>query len=210
MRILALILFINVSFAACSRPNDDNRDMGSQSNRQSEMATFGAGCFWCVEAVFQSLNGVHKVISGYSGGQVKDPTYRQVCEGTTGHAEVCQIYFDSEIIGFEELLEIFWSTHDPTTLNRQGNDVGTQYRSAIFYHSESQKNLSEEYKSALNTSNAFPNPIVTEIVPFKTFYEAEDYHQEYYDLNPDQPYCTYVIKPKMEKLHKVFADKLKK
>jgi len=210
MRILALLLFINVSFAACTKPNDNNRDMESQSNREKEVATFGAGCFWCVEAVFQSLNGVQKVVSGYSGGHVKDPTYRQVCAGTTGHAEVCQIYYDSEVISFEELLEVFWSTHDPTTLNRQGNDVGTQYRSAIFYHSETQKSIAEQYKVALDESEAFQNPIVTEIVPFKTFYEAEDYHQEYFDLNPDQPYCTYVIKPKMEKLRKVFADKLKK
>ena len=209
MRILALLLFINVSFAACTKPNDNNRDMESQSNRKKEVATFGAGCFWCVEAVFQSLNGVQKVVSGYSGGHVKDPTYRQVCEGTTGHAEVCQIYYDPEVIGFDELLEVFWSTHDPTTLNRQGNDVGTQYRSSIFYHTEAQKNLADEYKSALDASEAFPNPIVTEIVPFETFYEAEEYHQEYYDLNPNQPYCTYVIKPKMDKLHKVFADKLK-
>jgi len=210
MKLLALILLINVSLATNASLNNSIGDMESQSNRKSEMATFGAGCFWCVEAVFQSLSGVKKVISGYSGGYVKDPTYRQVCEGTTGHAEVCQIYFDSDVISFEELLEIFWSTHDPTTLNRQGNDIGTQYRSAIFYHSESQKSLAEEYKLALDESKAFQNPIVTEIVPFATFYEAEDYHQEYYDLNPNQPYCTYVIKPKMEKLHKVFADKLKK
>ena len=209
MKILAILLFVNVSFAACTKPNDNNRDMESQSIRKKEVATFGAGCFWCVEAVFQSLKGVQKVVSGYSGGHVKDPTYRQVCAETTGHAEVCQIYYDSEVIAFEELLEVFWSTHDPTTLNRQGNDVGTQYRSAIFYHTEVQKNLADEYKSALDASEAFPNPIVTEIVPFETFYEAEEYHQEYYDLNPNQPYCTYVIKPKMDKLHKVFADKLK-
>jgi peptide-methionine (S)-S-oxide reductase len=210
MRLIALILLINVSLATNVSLNDNRGDMESQSNRESELATFGAGCFWCVEAVFQSLQGVNKVVSGYSGGHVKDPTYRQVCNETTGHAEVCQIYFDSDIISFEELLEVFWSTHDPTTLNRQGNDIGTQYRSAIFYHNESQKKLAEEYKSALDESKAFQNPIVTEITPFETFYEAEDYHQEYYDLNPNQPYCTYVIKPKMEKLHKVFADKLKK
>ena len=210
MRLISLILLINVSLATNVSLNDNRGDMESQSNRESELATFGAGCFWCVEAVFQSLQGVNKVVSGYSGGHVKDPTYRQVCNETTGHAEVCQIYFDSDIISFEELLEVFWSTHDPTTLNRQGNDIGTQYRSAIFYHNESQKKLAEEYKSALDESKAFQNPIVTEITPFETFYEAEDYHQEYYDLNPNQPYCTYVIKPKMEKLHKVFADKLKK
>lgn len=210
MRILiTLVLLLKFSFVSCSGPNDNNMDMESQSNKQKEVTTFGAGCFWCVEAVFQSLNGVDKVISGYSGGHVKDPTYKEVCDGTTGHAEVCQVYFDSEKISFKELLEVFWSTHDPTTLNRQGNDVGTQYRSAIFYHNESQKTLSEEYKSALDASEAFQNPIVTEIVPFEKFYEAEDYHQEFYDLNPNQPYCTFVIKPKMEKLHKVFADKLK-
>lgn len=210
MRLLAIILLINVSFGACAKPNDQNRDMDSQSNSRKEVATFGAGCFWCVEAVFQSLSGVDKVVSGYSGGHVKDPTYRQVCNGTTGHAEVCQIYYDSDVISFEGLLEVFWSTHDPTTLNRQGNDVGTQYRSAIFYHTEAQKSLAEEYRLALDESEAFPNRIVTEIVPYETFYEAEDYHQEYFDLNPDQPYCTYVIKPKMEKFRKVFADKLKK
>ena len=210
MRILAIILLINVSFVACTKPNDNNTDMESQSNGQNELATFGAGCFWCVEAVFQSLNGVDKVVSGYSGGHVKDPTYRQVCNGTTGHAEVCHIYFNPDKISFEELLEVFWSTHDPTTLNRQGNDVGTQYRSAIFYHNESQRLLAEEFKSALDVSEAFQDPIVTEIVPFETFYEAEDYHQEYFELNPDQPYCTYVIRPKMEKFRKVFAEKLKK
>ncbi len=203
-------MFLNFSFVACSNTNDKNSGMESQSKNNNEVATFGAGCFWCVEAVFQSLNGVDKVISGYSGGHVKNPSYREVCAGTTGHAEVCQIYFDSNVISFEELLEVFWSTHDPTTLNRQGNDVGTQYRSSIFYHNESQKVLAEEYKVALDASEAFPNPIVTEIVPFETFYEAEDYHQEYFDLNPNQPYCTYVIQPKMEKFRKVFADKLKK
>ena len=203
-------MFLNFSFVACSNTNDKSSGMESQSKNNNEVATFGAGCFWCVEAVFQSLNGVDKVISGYSGGHVKNPSYREVCAGTTGHAEVCQIYFDSNVISFEELLEVFWSTHDPTTLNRQGNDVGTQYRSSIFYHNESQKVLAEEYKVALDASEAFPNPIVTEIVPFETFYEAEDYHQEYFDLNPNQPYCTYVIQPKMEKFRKVFADKLKK
>ena len=210
MKTLALILVINISFVAFSRSNDLNSDMEFQSKNKKEIATFGAGCFWCVEAVFQSLKGVDKVISGYTGGHVKNPSYREVCQGTTGHAEVCQIYFDPDVISFEELLEVFWSTHDPTTLNRQGNDIGPQYRSSIFYHNISQKELAEEYKSALDASNAFPDPIVTEIVRFEIFYEAEDYHQEYYDLNPNQPYCTYVIKPKMDKLHKVFADKLKK
>jgi len=184
--------------------------MNDQDKGSFEIATFGAGCFWCVEAVFQSLNGVEKVVSGYSGGHVKNPTYKQVCTGTTGHAEVCQIHYKPDIISFVELLEVFWSTHDPTTLNRQGNDVGTQYRSVIFYHNTEQKEIAENYKKKLDNSGAFPGAIVTEITPFENFYIAEDYHQEFYDLNPDQPYCTYVIQPKMEKFKKVFSDKLKK
>jgi peptide-methionine (S)-S-oxide reductase len=206
---IIIILLISFSFAVCSKSNDKNTDMRSQNDELMDVATFGAGCFWCVEAVFQSLKGVSKVVSGYSGGHVKDPTYRQVCMGTTGHAEVCQIYFDPSVISFPELLEVFWSTHDPTTLNRQGNDIGPQYRSVIFYHNESQKHLSEEYKDRLNESGAFVDAVITEISPFETFYEAEDYHQEYFDLNPDQPYCTFVIQPKMEKFRNVFKDKLR-
>jgi peptide-methionine (S)-S-oxide reductase len=183
--------------------------MGNPNDKTLEIATFGAGCFWCVEAVFQSLKGVEKVESGYSGGEIKNPTYKQICTGTTGHAEVCQLYYDSSIISFDELLEVFWSTHDPTTLNRQGNDIGPQYRSVVFYHNDSQRELTEKYKEKLNQSGAFQNPVITEISLFETFYIAEDYHQEYYDLNPNQPYCTYVIQPKMEKLRKVFKDKLK-
>lgn len=175
-----------------------------------DTATLGAGCFWCVEAVFQQLDGVVSVTSGYSGGMVKDPTYKQVCDGTTGHAEVCQIVFDPQKLSFKDLLEVFWSTHDPTTLNRQGNDVGTQYRSAIFYHSNQQKELAEEYKKKLDESGAFKSPIVTEITPFSTFYAAENYHQDYYNLNGSQPYCNFVIKPKVEKFRKVFGEKLKK
>ena len=174
-----------------------------------EKATFGAGCFWCVEAVFQELKGVESVVSGYTGGQPENPTYKEVCSGTTGHAEVAQITYDPAKITFEELLEVFWQTHDPTTLNRQGADVGTQYRSAIFYHSEAQKALSEKYKQELDQSGAFQDPIVTEINPLGEFYAAEDYHQNYYTLNAAQPYCAFVIKPKMEKFRKVFADKLK-
>ena len=206
---ITIILLISFSFVTCSKSNDKNTDMKSQNDELVEVATFGAGCFWCVEAVFQSLKGVNKVVSGYSGGHVKDPTYRQVCTGTTGHAEVCQIHFDPSVISFTELLEVFWSTHDPTTLNRQGNDIGPQYRSVIFYHNEKQKRLSEEYKDKLNESGAFTNSVITEISPFETFYEAEDYHQEYFDLNPGKPYCTFVIQPKMEKFRKVFKEKLK-
>ena len=183
--------------------------MSTHNDELMDIATFGAGCFWCVEAVFQSLKGVDKVVSGYSGGHVKDPTYRQVCTGTTGHAEVCQIYYDPSVITFTELLEVFWSTHDPTTPNRQGNDIGPQYRSVIFYHNDVQKDLAKKYKDKLNQSGAYENPVITEIVPFKTFYEAEDYHQEYFDLNPTQPYCTFVIQPKMDKFRKVFKAKLK-
>lgn len=175
-----------------------------------EKATFGAGCFWCVEAVFKDLNGVEKVVSGYEGGKVANPTYEQVCTGTTGHAEVIQLSYDPAVISFEELLEVFWQTHDPTTLNRQGADAGTQYRSAIFYHNDEQKRLAEQYKQKLNAAGAFDNPIVTEIVPAATFYAAEAYHQNYYALNSNQPYCSYVIRPKMEKLKKVFGEKLKK
>ncbi len=174
-----------------------------------ETATFGAGCFWCVEAVFLNLKGVESVISGYSGGHIKNPAYREVCNGNTGHAEVAQITYDPEVISFTELLEVFWQTHDPTTLNRQGNDVGTQYRSAIFYHNEEQKKLAEKFKKELDASDAFDAPIVTEISPLINFYEAEDYHQNYFNNNPSQPYCAMLIRPKVDKFKKVFKDKLK-
>ncbi|HEX8531167.1 MAG TPA: peptide-methionine (S)-S-oxide reductase MsrA [Cytophagales bacterium] len=174
-----------------------------------ETATFGAGCFWCVEAVFQQLEGVKTVVSGYTGGKVENPTYRQVSAGTTGHAEVIQLTYDPKVVTFPELLEVFWQTHDPTTLNRQGADVGTQYRSAVFYHTPEQKELAEKYKKELDAAGAFNGPIVTEIVPAGKFYRAEDYHQNYYNLNSSQPYCSYVITPKLDKLKKVFKDKLK-
>jgi peptide-methionine (S)-S-oxide reductase len=209
MKRLTILLLFLLTFGAYSKPNIPE-PMNDRNEGPLEIATFGAGCFWCVEAVFQSLKGVEKVISGYSGGHVENPTYRQVVMGTTGHAEVCQIHFNPDVISFDDLLEVFWSTHDPTTLNRQGNDVGPQYRSAVFYHTTEQKEIAESYKKKLDKSGAFPRPIVTEITPFESFYIAEDYHQEYYDLNPDQPYCTYVIQPKMEKFKKVFSEKLKK
>ena len=176
---------------------------------QTDSATLGAGCFWCVEAVFQNLKGVVSVTSGYSGGTIKNPSYREVCTGNTGHAEVCNIVYDPSKISFDEILEVFWKTHDPTTMNQQGNDVGTQYRSAIFYHNEKQKELAEKYKKALNESGAFNGPIVTEIAPYTNFYKAEDYHQNYFNENGDQPYCRFVIQPKVEKFKAVFKDKLK-
>lgn len=174
-----------------------------------DSATFGAGCFWCVEAIFKNLEGVESVVSGYSGGDVNNPTYEEVCSGSTGHAEVCQLTYDPSKITYTELLEVFWQLHDPTTLNRQGEDVGTQYRSVIFYHNAQQKKLAEKYKRELNESGAWNNPIVTAINPYKKFYRAEEYHQEYYKLNADNPYSTFVILPKMEKFKKVFKDKLK-
>ena len=175
---------------------------------QHEIATLGAGCFWCVEAIFQDLKGVRKVISGYTGGTVENPTYEQVCTGTTGHAEAVQITFEPTIISYAELLDVFWRTHDPTTLNRQGADVGTQYRSAIFYHSDEQRQLAEQSKKDIDASDLWPNPIVTEIVPFSNFYEAEAYHQNYFQLNPNQPYCRAVINPKVQKFRKSFREKL--
>lgn len=174
-----------------------------------EKATFGAGCFWCVEAIFQNLEGVTQVVSGYTGGQVENPTYNQVCSGTTGHAEVTQITYDPKIISFTELLEIFWKTHDPTTLNRQGNDVGSQYRSAVFYHNQDQKEESEKMLAQLEASQVWPNPIVTEIGPIETFYLAEDYHQNYFNEHGEQPYCQVVIKPKIQKLENLFGNKVK-
>jgi len=173
-----------------------------------EIVTFGSGCFWCTEAVFQQLKGVTSVVSGYAGGHVENPSYEQVTTGRTGHAEVCQIQFDSEQISFEDLLEVFFDTHDPTTLNRQGNDIGTQYRSVIFYHNAEQKKIAERVKEELDRSGTWKNPIVTEIVPFEAFYKAEDYHQNYYRSNPNQGYCRMVIAPKLNKFEKVFKLKL--
>lgn len=172
-------------------------------------ATFGAGCFWCIEAIFSDLKGVKEVQSGYSGGHIKNPAYREVCMGTTGHAEVARIKYDAEVISFDKLLEVFWFVHDPTTLNRQGNDVGEQYRSVVFYHDEEQKNKAELYKSKLDDSGAFENKVVTEIAPLKNFYEAEEDHDDYYAKNPKQPYCRAVVRPKVEKFRSVFSDLLK-
>ncbi len=173
-----------------------------------EKATFGSGCFWCTEAVFQRLKGVESVVSGYAGGFVENPTYQEVCGGETGHAEAIQVTYDPSLVSYDELLEVFWKTHDPTTLNQQGNDHGTQYRSAVFYHTEEQGKLAEAYKKKLDAAKIWDRPIVTEITPFTNFYPAEPYHQNFYNNNPNQPYCTYIIRPKMKKLEEVFRDKL--
>jgi peptide-methionine (S)-S-oxide reductase len=175
----------------------------------TEETTLGAGCFWCVEAIFQRTNGVIHVESGYSGGTVKNPSYREVTTGRTGHAEVARIVFDPSVISYELLLEVYWHTHDPTTLNRQGADVGTQYRSVIFYHNEEQKHIAEESKERTDTSGLWDSPIVTEISPLINYYKAEDYHQNYYNTNPSQPYCSIVIVPKLAKFKKDFPHLLK-
>ena len=169
---------------------------------EMQKATFGAGCFWCVEAVFERLDGVKDVMPGYTGGHKNNPTYKEICTGMTGHAEVAQVTYDSKIITFNELLDMFWKSHDPTTRNRQGNDIGTQYRSAIFYHNDKQKLLAEESKLKVDNSHIFTNPIVTEITKLDKFWPAEDYHNNYYANNMDQPYCSIVIKPKLDKLFK--------
>mgnify|MGYP001825284969 CR=1 FL=1 len=210
---ISLIIAITFTMVACAQNTDaDYQSMASDKNIDNmenlETATLGAGCFWCVEAVFQQLKGVEKVESGYSGGHVKDPTYKAVCSGSTGHAEVCQVYFDPDVISFEEILEVFWTTHDPTTLNRQGNDVGTQYRSAIFYHNEKQKETAERSIKEV-AEEIWDDPIVTEVSPITNYYPAEGYHQNYWFQNGNQPYCRIVINPKVEKFRKKFADKLK-
>jgi peptide-methionine (S)-S-oxide reductase len=177
--------------------------------KQLETATLGGGCFWCVEAIYQDLDGVEKVASGYAGGSVENPTYQQVCNGTTGHAEVIQVTFDPAVISFEDILTVFFRTHDPTTLNRQGADVGTQYRSAVFYHDEEQQHVAEGVLAETDASDLWPSPIVTEVSPFTEFYVAEDYHQNYYKSNRNQPYCRAVIDPKVRKFRKSFKDRLK-
>lgn len=179
------------------------------TKKETDTITLAGGCFWCIEAIFEALDGVVQAESGYSGGNTHQPTYKSVSTGQTGHAEVVQLVYRPDVIALEELFEVFFSLHDPTTLNRQGADYGTQYRSAIFYHSEDQKNLANQIIAELNAKKAFNNPIVTEVTAFKAFYKAENYHQEYYALNREQPYCRAVIQPKMDKLHQVFANKLK-
>jgi peptide-methionine (S)-S-oxide reductase len=179
-------------------------------NRRLETATLGTGCFWCTEAIFNQLKGVHSVVSGYSGGHVENPTYEEVCAKTSGHAEVVRIEYDPEVISYEELLEVFWRVHDPTTPNRQGNDVGPQYRSAIFYHNDQQKEIAERSFLDTDESDLWPDPIVTEISPLENYYPAEDYHQKYYErIGTRNPYCTYVISPKVNKFKKEFSSSLK-
>ena len=205
-----LIVFLLALTAPLSWAQRTDAKTMNESKSNLEKATFGNGCFWCTEAVFLELKGVQKVESGYSGGHVKNPTYKEVCTGETGHAEVIQITFDPKLISYESLLEVFWNTHDPTTLNKQGADEGTQYRSAVFYHNEEQKKTAEQYLKQLQASKVFKNPIVTEISPLTNFYKAEEYHQNYYELNPGQGYCQYVIRPKVEKFRKQYSAKLKK
>lgn len=219
MKILKTIFYLQalliISTSSCAqnktkKTKETNKVMNTINTDSLSTAVFGAGCFWCVEAVFQQVNGITKIESGYSNGDVKNPTYREVCDGRTGHAEVCKIWFDSNIVSYETLLSIFWQTHDPTTLNQQGNDRGTQYRSAIYYNNDSQKLAAEKYKIELNKSGAFSNPIVTEIDAVNNYFPAEDYHQNYYNQNSQQSYCQFVIAPKLEKFKKVFGDKFSK
>ena len=207
--LLAPLLFFSYS-KLVSSPHKPSNFKSMATTLKTDTAIFGAGCFWCVEAVFQQLDGVLKVTSGYSGGHVVNPTYEQICTKKTGHTEVCRIIYDPAKISFDKLLEVFWKTHDPTTLNQQGNDCGPQYRSVIFFHNEEQKKLSEKYKADLNKSGAWSNPVITAIEPLKNYYEAEEYHQNYFNANRDQLYCRYVIQPKLEKFEKVFNNRLKK
>lgn len=208
--VLFLLAILGIS-ASCQSQKPapiKSPDQSVPSNMNTQTATFGAGCFWCVEAVFQELNGILKVESGYMGGEKPNPTYKEVCSGTTGYAEVAQITFDPSVITYEELLEVLWTTHDPTTLNRQGADAGTQYRSAIFYHNEEQKKAAEKSKFEV-APTIWDNVIVTQIAPADTFYPAENYHQDYYANNSEAGYCRIVINPKIEKVRSKFSDKLK-
>jgi peptide-methionine (S)-S-oxide reductase len=197
------------TLASCAATPETSGQVNKSTEILDMEVTLGAGCFWCVEAIYQSLDGVTKVESGYSGGSVKNPSYREVCNGTTGHAEVIQVHFDPKVISFADILEVFWETHDPTTLNRQGADVGTQYRSAIFYHSEEQKRIADLAKVTADESGLWPSKIVTEISPFTGYYGADEYHQDYYNNNSSQPYCSMVITPKLDKFKKRFREKLK-
>ncbi|MEN9884356.1 MAG: hypothetical protein RLZZ420_1573 [Bacteroidota bacterium] len=206
---LSLTLFMSACAQTAEKSKKVSVKTDKNTNMHIETITLGNGCFWCTEAIFQQVKGVTKVTSGYSGGHVENPTYEQVCEKTTGHAEVLQVEFDTTQVSVDEILEIFWQTHDPTTLNKQGNDVGPQYRSVVFYHNEHQKERSEFFKKQLDASGAFGSKIVTAIEPFTNFYAAENYHQDYYNRNGNQPYCYFVIRPKLEKFEKAFKDKIK-
>jgi peptide-methionine (S)-S-oxide reductase len=208
--LLASLFFLTACAQQKSKKQLPSTPVSKSTNMHTEIITLGNGCFWCTEAIFQQVKGVSKVTSGYSGGHVENPTYEEVCEKTTGHAEVLQVEFDTTQVSIDEILEIFWQTHDPTTLNKQGNDVGPQYRSVVFFHNDHQKERAEYFKKKLDESGAFGNPIVTAIEPFTNFYVAENYHQDYYKRNGNQPYCYFVIRPKLEKFEKAFKDKLKK
>ncbi|MBK7445146.1 MAG: peptide-methionine (S)-S-oxide reductase MsrA [Ignavibacteria bacterium] len=204
-----IFLFSNCSFTSKTEPKITNKQIiNKQMSEKTDTAIFGAGCFWCVEAIFQRLKGVESIESGYTGGTVENPTYKQVCTGETGHAEVTKIIFNPDVISFNDLLEVFWTTHDPTTLNQQGADIGTQYRSAVFYLNDEQKMQAEKSKSEIATQ-IWDGTIVTEITPLKKYYKAEDYHQNYFNQNSDQSYCRFVINPKLEKFRKKFRDKIK-
>jgi peptide-methionine (S)-S-oxide reductase len=209
---LLFFVILNFFFSGCTnaqKPESLQANLTTDNNMEYEKITLGAGCFWCVEAIFLETKGVYKVVSGYMGGSIKNPSYKEVCTGTTGHAEVVQISYNPEEIKLDEILEIFWQTHDPTTLNRQGADVGTQYRSAVFFHNQEQQTIALELKEKLNAEKIYDKPIITEISEASEFYIAEDYHQNYYNQNENQPYCSFVITPKLEKFRKVFADKRK-
>ena len=210
--IITLLVLSTVNCQEHSSVNKKKENESTMNNlsAKTDTATFGQGCFWCAEAIFERVKGVESVISGYAGGHTPNPSYEQVCNGNTGHAEVVQIIYNPDVISYDDLLKIFWKTHDPTTLNRQGADVGEQYRSIILYHNEQQKEKAEDYKKELDKSGAWDKPIVTQIVPFTKFYKAENYHQNYFENNPNQGYCSFVIAPKVEKFEKVFKDKLKK
>lgn len=217
--LLSATLIAIITLVSCAQKTPTTNKLTMENNEGkkdhaslpvTEIATFANGCFWCTEAIFEELDGVISATSGYTGGKTENPNYKQVCSGETGHAECLEIVYDPNKISFDELLSVFWETHDPTTLNRQGADVGTQYRSAVYYHSEVQKEKAQKYKAELDKSGAFARPIVTEITAASKFYPAEDYHQQYFELNGDSnPYCSMVIRPKLDKFRKVFKDKLK-
>jgi len=213
---ISILLLLIMGFSSCTQGQVSENEQEikkdiimNNSEIKTDTATFAAGCFWCVEEQFKQLNGVIEVVSGYTGGKIKNPTYEEVCTGLTGHAEACNVIYNPEVIAYDVLLAAFFQAHDPTQLNRQGNDVGTQYRSAIFYHNNEQKDLAEYYIKKLNEEEAYPEPIVTELSPYGDFYKAEDYHQDYYENNSQKPYCQVVIKPKLDKFKKVFKDYLK-
>ncbi|MEM7104498.1 MAG: peptide-methionine (S)-S-oxide reductase MsrA [Bacteroidota bacterium] len=210
-------LMIGMVISACSQPQTNQaklvknevKPMENLMNKDLEIATLGGGCFWCVEAVYQDLAGVEAVVSGYSGGHVKNPTYEQITTKTTGHVEVVQVHFDPKVIGFDEILDVFWRTHNPTTLDQQGADKGPQYRSVVFYHNDTQKEIAEKSMKEAEAAGYWPDPFVTKIQPLINFYEAEDYHQDFYTENPNYGYCVYVIAPKLKKFRKDFSGKLK-